>query len=148
MVRHIWSVLCRTSIIDADTNNLTLQETYEELTIEATTEGQQIEKTEHTLALPFPFEVTSLFYRSESNENEDFIVVTTFNSPQGKPLFTKEDQVKIPAGQKRTRTRLKSLMLPVTTTGTYAIKVELKQGDSTTACSEIPLDIKLSLSEK
>jgi hypothetical protein len=148
MVKHIWSVLCRTSIIDVDTNNVTLQETYEELLIEASTEGQTIGGADHTIALPFPFEVTSLFYRESSSEDEDFTVVTTFTSPQGKPLFTKEDQVKIRAGQKRARTRLKSMTIPLTTTGTYILKVELKQVGNKTTYSEIPLDIKLRLTEK
>lgn len=146
MLNHVWSVLCRRAIIDSSTNNLTISDVLEELTIDIKVEKQNADKMKQ-INLPLEFEIVSMWKKED--------VVTTHLkadceievlSPEGKQMKTFTQLVDMPSGMKRLRTILKVMGFVVEGSGEYLLKVSVKEEGHKTfkAVSELPLVVNLN----
>lgn len=138
MVEHVWSVLCTRSIIDKSTNNASLLEILEQVTIlEPIPTGQQ------NIALALAFEIVSLWQRSNHDEparGEGRIRIEMASGSQTLPQF----QIDItPAGMHRRRSVYRMNGMPFDGFGVYKFVVELKDESTSQwkAVATIPLEL-------
>jgi hypothetical protein len=139
-MKHIWSVLCKKSVIDADTNNISLNEVLEEVTFNI--------PLDKDLKLPanfvFDYEIIS-FWTTPKKTGGKFYVEMEFIDPDKKILNKLEQEITTPENRSRLRTRIKANGLNVTKDGDYTLKVKAKEKKSDTfkTLTEIPLTIHI-----
>jgi hypothetical protein len=133
MLEHIWSVLCSRSVIDSETNNVSIQDVIEQITINA-------EPAENCF-LPFPLELITLWGRKETNEATKGTERVTFITPSGKIQVVSEAEINLTKVE-RHRQRVRFPGLPVSEAGKYYFKVEIKNGNNDwQQVSAIPLTV-------
>src|SRR3989344_8530142 len=97
MLKHVWSILCRKSIIDIDTNNITLSDVLERIIINVNQEENFKDKTLN-YSLPIEFEVVSLWFNDLGNKDLKVETKIEIFSPQGKLVTTFSHIFEIPLG--------------------------------------------------
>ncbi len=121
MIEHIWSILCSRSVIDYETNNVSIQDVVEQITIN----GEPVDNG----FLPFPFELITLWGRKDNHETAKGIEKVTFITPSGKTDVISEAEIDL-INVERHRQRVKFPGIPISEAGKYYFKVELKNGSN------------------
>src|SRR6266542_2525413 len=139
MIEHIWSVLCSRSIIDSETNSISLLDILEQLQIASAPipDGGVINVT-------FNFELVSLWNRGRDNEPSRGRGRILVQNPSHTIIGQSEFEIDLSSHQGM-RTRTKSPGLPVQQAGRHFFVIQF-QGHSETEWREvahIPLDILL-----
>jgi hypothetical protein len=143
-MKHIWSVLCRHSIIDRETNNISIIDVLEGVQIKRPT-TKAAEKGGGKTALPISCEVISFFQNFNQNKDCKFknrldVVLPGNITEQGK-----ENEVVLPIGPKRLRHRNRITKIPFTVSGTYTLLVKIQEENSEyKTVAELPLDITIN----
>lgn len=135
-MQHIWSVLCKSSVIDQDTNLITLRDCLEQLNVTIT-------KKQEKNVVPIEFELINLWYNDKSDEDKKFEVKIELYDPKNEKIHEFSGLFLFPQDKKRMRTRMQMKGLPVTFTGKYIFKVRLRAEDRKPykEITEIPLDV-------
>ncbi len=146
MVKHIWSVLCKESKIEAETNNISIIDAYESLQFGINTEDQNY-KHGGPLNLPFSFEIVSLFHRDKINQNEDDEEVINAVDPKGQQLGEFLSTIQFIEDSKRVRNIFKFPNIALTTSGTYKFQINTrnKKNNKRSLITEIPIDIEVTV---
>ena len=140
-MKHIWSVLCKKSIIDADTNNISLNEILEEVNFNI--------PLDKAYNLPgnfnFDYEIVSFWTSANPKGKEKFYAEMEFVDPNKKPLNKIEQEIAFPENKRKLRTRIKANGLSVTEDGEYTLKIKAKEkkSDKFKLLTEIPLTINI-----
>ena len=103
MIDHIWSLLCGKSSTDRETNNLSLFDVIEQINLL----GPVPEPGQQTL-LPMPFELISLWSRSDPTHAEESTARIKLLAPNSVELLTQEFPINLNPVI-RLRTQMKSL---------------------------------------
>jgi hypothetical protein len=117
MIEHIWTVLCSRSVIDSETNNVSIQDVIEQITINAEPAQDGF--------LPIPFELITLCIRKESNKPAKGNERITFVTPSGKSDIVAEGVIDL-SSTERFRHRVKFPGLPLSEAGRYFFIVDIK----------------------
>jgi len=133
MIEHIWSVLCSRSVIDSETNNVSIHDVIEQIIINA-------EPTENGF-LPFPLELITLWGRKELDKSESGIERVSFITPSGKSTVISESKIDL-SKVERHRHRVRFPGLPISEGGRYYFKVEMENGNQYHEMAAIPLVIQ------
>jgi hypothetical protein len=138
-MKHIWTVLCKKSIIDSDTNNISLNESLEEVTFSVPLN----QALEFPVSFNFDFEIVSFWTSDNEKGGEKFFMLIEMNDPEQKVLNKFEQEILFPENKKRLRTRVKIPKLLVTKEGEYSFKIKAKkqQKENFKLLTEIPLNI-------
>ena len=146
MINHVWSLVSRESKIDAETNSLSINDIYEELTIDIEADKAAIESGQ-PIPLPIPFEVTSTFFRPEVDKKEECTVRVGIEDPNQKEISYLQVPLTFEVGMSRMRTRLKSPTFHVTKAGIYTFRVSIENPlkKSFKELAVIPITVKLSM---
>jgi hypothetical protein len=138
-MRHIWSILCKKSIIDADTNNISLNEALEEVAFNIPLDKDFKLPT----SFNFDYELVSFWTSDKPEGGEKFYFEIEFVDPDKKSLNKLEREIVFPENKKRLRTRIKSNSLSTTKEGEYIFKIKAKKekNDKYKILTEIPLTI-------
>jgi len=138
-MQHIWSVLCKSSSIDQDTNLITLRDCLEQLNV---TILKKLEKN----VVPIESELINFWYRDKPKEDKKFEVKIELYDPKNEKIHEFSGLFSFPQNKKRMRTRMQMKGLPVTSTGKYIFKVKLRTEDRKPykEITEIPLDITIA----
>ena len=142
MIRHIWSVLCSHSVIDKDTNNVSIHNVIEQISIHGEPQADGF--------LSMPFEIISLWTRDLSNTPIDGSERISLITPSGDESVAAEVELDLTKVE-RHRHRVKFSGLPVVEEGNYYFKVESKYGDTEwNEVARLPLKVlfETQLSEK
>jgi hypothetical protein len=145
MIKHIWSVLCRRSIVDSDSNNISLNEIFEQLAVNL--EGKEKEMMGvKQINVPIEFEVVNMWIKEDKEKQTGAELEVDVINPKGVLLKTFPQKFEMPSGMKRMRTRLKVMGLVVDQSGDYIFKVRIKeQGNKDfEIVAEIPLEVNIS----
>jgi hypothetical protein len=118
MIEHIWSVLCSRSIIDSETNNVSIHDVIEQITINA-------EPTENGF-LPFPLELITLWARKEIDKPTKGTERVSFVTPSGKSTVISESNIDL-SNVERHRQKVKFPGLPLGEGGRYYFTIEFKE---------------------
>lgn len=144
-IKNNLSVLCKSSIIDRDSNNVSIFNIIEEITIKS--EGifkQKIkEKEKEEEIIPFPFEFFSVWERNDDITKElSSKVKTSILCPNGE----EKDYVELPfsfeLGKRKIRLIIKTGGLPFTGYGTYIFKVFIEENKKFSLADQISIEIK------
>ncbi len=142
-MKHIWTVICRQSILDEETKNISLLNIVEKLTINVSPSAE-IEDAKD-LSLPINFEIVSL-WQKEKKGKENFEVKVILTDPNGKVLNEYIKELSTPADKNRQRYILKSSGLKLTTSGNYTFKVAVKSDGNKRfkTVSVVPLEVVIN----
>ncbi len=140
-MQHIWSILCSRSIIDQETNSISLIDSLEEITVGIRKEDKKKDKI--TVSGLF-YNVVSFIVRDKTKsvqKGELSIELINPNKKAGKKYIQKFIMKK---GIKRIRLRTAIGGLVLSSEGRYIFKVGLKKDKDKTfkTVSELPLDVK------
>src|SRR3989344_4716824 len=146
-IRHLWSVLCSSSVLSADTNNLSLNNLIERITIPISKEqsNQRNDKAAKGYIIPIEFEVVSRFLKTTDQALALELKFDIVN-PQGAILVSlPPNNFGIQKGIKNLRLRTKITPLPVDQSGEFTIVVLIKEaGESQfSEVDRIPLEVIL-----
>lgn len=123
MIEHVWTVFCSQSVIDRDSNNISLHNVIEQLTIR--------EEPAPRAVVPATFEVVTLWARLDFDVPSRGRARLTFVSPSGSVLDPQEYDIDLSQFH-RHRQRSRFQGLPVREHGRHAFLVELQNEDETT----------------
>ena len=136
MIDHVWSVVCSRAVIDSDSNNVSLQNVLEQISVAEDLDPDQ------TNTIPTRFEVVTLWARSEFDESAQGLQKVTLLSPAGEALVAAEAQINL-AEARRYRYRAKFSALPLRGEGRYVFRIEYRTGqeEAWTKVADIPLEV-------
>ena len=151
--RHIWSVLCQSSSVDKDTNNLFLFNILEEITLKQPSGEGNIKEAEmlsskKIIAIPFNFEIVSMLERLDDKEKGPLIkeAELEFTDSYGKSLLRQNFEMNFPKGFRRLRYKINMNGLNIITVGTYHFHFRIRESKNSPfeEVAKLPLDIKFS----
>ncbi len=144
-VKHIWSVLCKESIINQEDNVISLHGVLEEISSLLTPVGKEFKKQEKII-IPFNYEIVSYWIKDLDRDIKMDVKVKIID-PKGKELSEAVNSSVFPKESKRLRTRMKIQGLPVTENGRYIFTISLKTDNEKDykQVSMLPLDIKFKI---
>jgi hypothetical protein len=146
-MKHIWSVLCRKSIIDSETNNISLNDVFEQLSINIDASANKSIKTK--INIPVEFEVVSMWLNTTGQKIFKAEMEVNFVTPEGTIINSLKQNIEVSNMARRLRTRLKSLGLGVGDSGTYTFEVKIKEygEDKFKTVAKIPLEVIVNKKE-
>lgn len=139
MIKHIWSVLCRESLIDQETNNISLHSVWERLAI-----SFSAAKTEKLpISIPINYEIVSFWVRDNFVKEEKVVTRYTVTDPEGKVVFQESKNLVFPAKIKRMRSRIRFSQIVIGVPGNYMFEISfgVNVGRGTQIASKIPLEV-------
>jgi len=143
MIKHIWTTLSKKSVIDSETNSLSIHDILEQLNVDIKVDKDKPKPKE--INIPIEFEVTSLWVKDEKNKSDVFEGFFSLDliAPNGDKLSSFENILNIPKENRRMRTRMKINGLKLTNSGDYIFKLSYKGKNDTKykKVAEIPLEI-------
>ena len=123
-VEHLWTIACRSSSVDQQTNLLSMFDILEEFNVDI-----QLEKETEVLNIPFQLELVSL-WRKFNNKEENLEIEIEFIDPNRKRLAILSYPLNLPADKKRMRNKLAINGIAVTISGTYVFAIKVKNQDT------------------
>ncbi len=151
-LQHIWSVLCMNSVIDQETNNISLNNILEEIQIKkniinlVSTSNKNSEKKE---AILINFELVSFWKKLISKEEKiHFETMIKILDPEGEVLHTIPQTIEMKENIERFRSRIKFNAMPFTKPGGYIFQINVKKEKEFIEIGRIPLQIKIVVDKK
>lgn len=149
-MKHVWSILCQTSIRDQDTNRTSIINSMDSIGFIV-----DKEKLENKKNIPTNLEIVSLWHNN-TKEIQDFLVKVDLLDSDKKVLLSSEISVPKPKEKminkemRSVTTRMSINLLPVTMAGIYSFKVNQrnKEDKKFNIVAELPLDIKIKYQDK
>ncbi|MGE5426054.1 MAG: hypothetical protein ACM3PZ_03200 [Bacillota bacterium] len=139
-MKNVWSVVCKNSIIDGETNSLSLLETLDEININYREElDRKVIKM-----LPISFHVVTLWFDEKANKERHFQLLVEIYDPEGKVLNSFEQECVMPKDRRRLRATSKINGFGFTDEGKYLVKVKYKEKKEYILVAETPIDITLN----
>jgi len=143
MARHTWSVLCSRSVLDAETNNMTLVEVIEQINIVIPPSPPPAEG--RGLA-PMSLELVSLWMRDNLDVPERAQSRIRILLPNGTEAASMSNDVDLSTfARARLRGRMQGVPIENNVGGTYEFVVEKKEGDSWRQVASVPLQVVIGI---
>lgn len=142
MVKHIWSVLCKDSIVNQADESLSLMNIFEGFKVQIKKDAPKALK----IVIPAEYQIVTLLKKSDKHIEERAEIQVSLIDPKGLVI---NNPVKVSIDLKREklfhRHILKSFGFRVTTSGEYNFIIELKQpsGNKFEVVSMIPVEVEL-----
>jgi hypothetical protein len=145
-IRHVWSVLCRRSSIDIDTNNLSLFESLEEVsfTIPKPVSEKAREAFEKGAGIGFPFDFEIVTFWENLTKETGGKVLVEIKTPSGKVATIGNGELDF-KGSERLRLRMRVTTISITEMGRHEILVSHQEAKKINIVAVLPLNIKLEL---
>lgn len=142
-IKHIWTVLCTTSVIDQESNNITLT-TLEKLAIGLSPEGKKALAEKGEISINFPIEIISMLKKDSPNK-EKFDVDLTIFDPAGKEMITSKSVVEMEKSMRRMRYRNRIRNMKISISGDYIFRISIKEPSSSKyeIVAEVPLELNI-----
>lgn len=136
MIDHVWTVVCRQSVIDRDSKNLSLFNVLEQIAVqgEANTGERRL--------IPMDLEVVSLWSRSDYDVSAKGVQRLTLLSPDEESLASGEQEIDL-SKHRRFRNRARFRGLPMKGAGRYVFRVDqmTEGGAEWQHVMDIPLEV-------
>ena len=138
-MKHVWSILCKSSMIDSENNSISLLRCIEQVNIK----NSPPDKTGKGLVVPLEFELISLWFDDSTKKERKFNVRIELFDPSKVKLKYHDNNLVLPKGKKRLRDRTEIKGLPITKSGKYMFKVKYRSqgGKNYKDVAELPIDI-------
>lgn len=135
MIEHAWSVVCDKTIVDSDSNNISL-DAVEQLSVG----GLEVPAEKEAVMLPYRLTVASLWYRTDPDVEATGKARILFLAPNSEELGRFEVDLDL-AGHERSRTRCVMQAIPIAGPGRYLFVVELKLDSDWMPVARIPYQV-------
>lgn len=148
MIDHIWTVICSNVVTDKETNNLSLHNVIEQLSIEpipdAAEEQLEVEEQDRYI-VPYRITVATLWSRRDLNKGSIGYGKISFISPTGEQLIEPAEFEINVFDNRRFRSKGNFRGVPITGPGKYLFKVEFKIDETSNwnTAAEVPLEIRM-----
>lgn len=141
MIDHVWTVVCRRSILDESTNNYTLVEVLEQLSM-----GEPPEEVEFPVTVPFEFHIVSLWTRSDPDEGASGEERRRLFGPGGEELHQHTMTVEL-EDNRRFRNRGRFSAIPIAGAGYHYWEISFRAdpGDEWTQVATSPLEVRVGV---
>ncbi len=136
MIEHNWSVLCERTVIDKDTNNMSLHNVIEQIGV-GVPGGLSADKVS---VVPISLELVNLWSRSDYGQPVSGTVRVNFCSPTREVLFSQQIEINLQT-HIRTRSRLRLFPLTLKQAGLYSFEVSFLDSDNWKVVANLPLQI-------
>lgn len=149
---HRWSVLCGRSIIDNNTNQISLLDVVEK--VEAGVEVESLKKLKNegkgVLVIPINFELVSYISNIDPDKDSTIEMKLTLSDPKGIQLQESSPKFDVPKKIKNMRVRMGVQGMTVNESGVYLFKVWLKKNKDKefVNVAEIPVEVDITIREK
>lgn len=141
-MKNAWSIICEKSVIDAQSNLLSLFNCVEEVEIKI--DKTKIVKNSKLIA-PINLQLISLWMINNYVKENLFIIKIELVDPEGAILSEFSNTLKSQPGNKRLRSINNIQGMPVTKSGRYYFRISRQRGDKFDMVSELALDVNLIL---
>jgi hypothetical protein len=143
-MKVIWAVLCQSSVIDRDTNNISLFNVLEELTAISAAPQEGTKGSTPAKGIPYIFDLVTLWSRSMQEIPEQGYGRVRLFTPEGESPLGSEYEVDL-TRYLRLRTRLHISGFPLKGEGIYRFVIDGKSetGDWT-PMFEVPLRVVIT----
>jgi hypothetical protein len=141
MARHVWTVLCTKASIDRQTNNVSLFDVLDNVSVFGPAYGGGA-----AIAVPIQFEVAILWARSVITDAETGLARVTLVAPNGQRFEGGTVAVELVNDFHRARTFIQINGLPLVGPGVYEFVVAYQSTGTTmwTEVDKIPLEVEFS----
>lgn len=134
MINHVWTVLCTRSVIDIETNNVSIQDVIEQLNIPGDPKPDGL--------LAIPFEIISLWIRFDPKIPGQGLERISFVTPSEKSTVVAESPIDLSTAE-RQRNRIRFPGLPIAEEGRHYFQIEYKQDNGEwTKAATLPISIQ------
>ena len=129
-MKVVWAILCKDTIVNRDTNNMTLVEVIEELNVVASPpQGTPVPELGFSAVLDL--HLVSLWVRTEPSVPEKGQARFKAVTPKGREVVTAEAEVDLTEGPRlRADGHLLESPFPFSDDGTYFFKIEMRTPES------------------
>ena len=139
MADHIWSVLCKDSVADAETNNVSLFNIVEQINLIATPEAIAERRLPDVINVSMV--LLTLWTRSDADEPESANGRVILESPTGKVLYKRDYSIAL---KKTARHRYRLIFSGINFDGfgryRFIVKKKIK-GDRWSIVARVPLEV-------
>lgn len=144
-IKHIWSILCKESVINQDDNVISIIGVLEELNTTLIPKDRKAPRPEK-ITIPFNFEIVNYWIREAVSE-ETLHIKTSIIDPNEKEISSIVNDSTFPINIKKLRTRLKVRGLTVTKSGDYLVRISFKANKEKDykLVAELPLKVTISI---
>jgi hypothetical protein len=136
MPRHVWTVLCESSVTDTQTNRLSLFNTLEQVAISVPPEDLPVN-------LPVRFEIVTHWMRSDIEVPEEARARIVIYDPNTEKEELDPYKINLTEAFKRFRQQNRFFGLEVHGSGIIWFTVELETGDGWEEVARVPLEVEL-----
>ncbi len=146
MIRHVWSVLCRNTMIDSKSNNMSIFGVLEQVQGEIPRDALAQASNEAVIAIPFDFELASLWARDHAGTPEKCTGRMRIEAESGPPLGGGSIPIEFKEGIFRARSIAQSNVLPVRPklgASMVSFVVELSEDGKWREVARVPLQVEL-----
>lgn len=141
-MKHIWSIICQHSSIDAENNLLSLFNCVEEMNLIVDRDKMS---EQEKIVIPAEFQLVSFWATEDSSKDNKLEIKGELVDPDNKVLNTFNNNFVVKSGVARFRNRTNIQGLPITKEGRYYVKVWQKNDkEKFVLVAELPIDIKIS----
>jgi len=148
-MKHIWSLMCKESKIDANTNNISIIDAFESLQFDVNADDPKYVEGS-PIGLQFNFEFVSVYFRDKSGDEETHEQTLIVLDPKGNKLGEFNSQIIFQSEHNRTRNILRFNTIALSTSGTYLFQINTnnKGSEKRRLESAIPISIKVKVNGK
>lgn len=141
MINHVWSVLCSRAVVDRDSNNVSLENIFEQFQVNAEPKPGGF--------IGIPFHIMSLWIRADENTPAKANTKLILVSPSKEIINSFESEIDL-TNHERFRNKAEFTGIPASESGRYIFQVAIQQAGSEnwSVVAEIPLSVNFNLPEQ
>ena len=145
MIKHIWSVLCQRSVVDSQSNNVSLIDVFEQLRVGISPFDSSDTSVSEGISIPVQYELVNFWSKTNEVVEEKGSIRIVLLDPKGKEIKRMDKDLIIPQTNRRMREINKIQGISLKGNGIYNFVVSIKQEDSDLyiTVAEIPLEVKI-----
>ncbi len=149
-IKHVWSILCESSTVDQQSNNVSIHKVLEQLNVDLTKINKELYDKKTLINNPaqiiFPFQIVSMWQSINPKKIPAADVEIELFDFIGQSLQKINFRLTFEKDKTRMRTIIGSQAIIVTGTGVYLFKIKIKEcGESVfTEVGEIPLEVRVN----
>lgn len=142
MIHHVWTLPCRVVISSQETNNVSLIEILEEISIKA--QPIILQGKELRGIIPAIFDIVTLWAREKPDQPDSGFGRISLISPDGETIFLQESEIDLKES-KRMRSVGRIFGFPAEQDGIHFLKVEIRSNseDQWVEVWRIPIEVTI-----
>lgn len=145
MPRHLWTIICEKATIDRDTNNISLIEIIEGISVGVEAQQDLNKPLASTIVLPVTWTVVSTYVRDDLTTVEKAEGELRLISPSGQTMATSPFEIDLTQFV-RMHCLMKFVGWPVSEPGHQLLKVAVKSTEGKQIQTvEVPLEVRFTL---